>query len=249
MKIITLLALLVSLISCSSDMKQIDYSLFKSTGTYYKNKKDDLTRSQLEKIQGQKVIASFRKQALTDFSIWFTNTFEKGIVFEESLRTKTISAEFHNATEKEIINIVSKMFDLESNRLGSTYYIGKFRQEDRGILVRQIQTLSIEDIEKVVQSVNANQGKVSVTETGVLVVADRESVLTRISDLFDSLDGVNIKKYVVNFYFIDLNVSELKRKGIDLTTSGTFSADLAVNNPELLAVENGLNLLSKNRNW
>ncbi len=224
-KYFILLIALVNLLSCQT-AKEVDKDLFKQS-VFYKaitsDSKDELKKKELKRI-------TFSAKGLTveDFSVWFSNTFSKGIVFHEVLRIKKISAEFVEATEPEIISLVSKMFNMESNRLGNTYYIGEFKQEDRGVLVRHVYGQSVKDIIRIINSVSADKGSSTVTNAGVVIMVDRESILTRVNNLLDTLSGIDIKKYVVNFYFITLDVSELEQKGVDMTTSGTFSADMAI---------------------
>ena len=149
-KYFILLIALVNLLSCQT-AKEVDKDLFKQS-VFYKaitsDSKDELKKKELKRI-------TFSAKGLTveDFSVWFSNTFSKGIVFHEVLRIKKISAEFVEATEPEIISLVSKMFNMESNRLGNTYYIGEFKQEDRGVLVRHVYGQSVKDIIRIINRI------------------------------------------------------------------------------------------------
>lgn len=239
MKALLLISVSIFICSCSTNI-DYDNELFKAS-MFYKNKNYQKTKTLKSKL-AKRVTASFKSQTIYDFSIWFANEFKKGVVFEESIKNREISAEFVEATEQEIINLVAKMFEKESNKINNTYHIGSFKQEDRGVLVRYVEGLSVDDTNKILTSVVANQGRYTVTENCVAIVIERESVLTRVSSLLDSLGSVSLKRYVVNYYFVNLNVSELEQKGVDLTTTGDFSAVLSQSSTLLDSVVQPQNL-------
>ena len=214
--------------SCST-ISDNEYRKLFEASTFKHEKREQVSRSE-KKVEEKRVTVSFADISVFDFSIWFSTNFNKGIVFSEAVRRKKLTAEFSSATESEVVSILAKSLELDSNLLGNTYYVGEFSEADRGVLVRYMPTYSVDTLTSSVKSFTGEKGRFYVTPECVVIVADRESVLSRVSSLLDDMTRITHKRYLVSYYILDLDFTAMKQKGVDITTTGDFGATLNMNN-------------------
>ena len=163
------------------------------------------------------------------FSRVLSDKFDVGVVFSQSLQTKSITAEFKNTSLSDVINVISRQLDVGVVKVGNTYYIGKLRPEDRAILVRKVLGFSNQDLIKACQGVISDKGKVSVIGAGVVSATDQSSVLQRLTELLDYLSSLHEPVWIVQLAFLTLNREILLEGGVKVSTSGTISYNVSDN--------------------
>ena len=152
-----------------------------------------------------------------------SDKFDIGLVFSEQLYNKTITAEFKKTSLSDVLNVVSRQLDVDTVHVGNTYYIGKLRSQDRGVLVRKVIGFGNDDLLKACQGVISDQGKVAVIGSGVVAASDIESCIVRLVELLDYLDNLDQPVWIVQLAFLTINRDILLEGGLKVTTSGTVS--------------------------
>lgn len=155
-----------------------------------------------------------------------SDEFSIGLVFSTRLSGSKITAEFKDTDFESVLNVISRQLDLDIIQVGNTYYIGELKPEDRGILVRRILGFSDDSLKQIVNSLISSNGKSTVYDS-IVIVADHESVLSRISESLDYLDSVTFDTWIVQLCFITLRSDALVDAGLDVVSSGTISYDIA----------------------
>ena len=155
-----------------------------------------------------------------------SDKFSVGLVFSGNQSNSTITAEFKDTDFESVLNVISRQLNSEIIKIGNTYYIGSLRPEDRGILVRRILGFNDQALTQIVNSLVSTNGKATVYDS-IVIVADHESVLRRISDSLDYLDSVKFDTWIVQLCFITLRADALANAGFDVVSSGTISYDVA----------------------
>lgn len=211
--------------SCSyKDVKQEDpfrqlYPLL------MQSKQKDLSQS----LKDETVVltVSCHKMPFSVFSRVLSDKFEIGVVFSEKLSEKEITAEFKKTDLQSVMNVVARQLDVDVVRVGNTLFIGPLRAEDRGILVRRIFGYPKDALITLVTSVLSEKGKSSVTDLGVVVAVDHESVIRRLAEMLNYLDSMDQPTWILQLCFVILRRDALLEGGLKTTASGTISYNIA----------------------
>lgn len=169
-----------------------------------------------------------------------------GMVYAESLSSKLITAEFKNTDLSSVLNVVSRQLSVDIVRVGNTFFVGSLRPEDRGILVRRVLGFEGSELSSMVSAMLSTTGKSSVISNSIIVVADHDSVIRRISELLDSLDSMDSGTWILQLCFVLLRKDALLEAGFDVKSSGTISYNISENTLDFkdFSLEGLLNLAS-----
>ncbi len=170
---------------------------------------------------------SANKMPFSVFARVLSDTFNVGIVCSESLFDKRITAEFKETSLSDVLNVLSRQLDTELVKVGNTFYIGKLRSADRGILVRKVSGFDNKDLLSACKGVLSDKGKVSVFGAGIVAATDIGSVLVRISELLDYLSSCDSPVWIVQLAFLTINREILLEGGLKVSTSGTISYNVS----------------------
>lgn len=167
------------------------------------------------------------------FSRVLSDTFNIGLVFSEKLFKKTITAEFKSTSLDDVLNVVSRQLNTDVVHVGNTYFVGKLRPEDRGILVRKMIGYTNKELQQAVKSSLSQHGRLAVIGSGIVTAVDQPSVLSRVSDLLDSLDRFDNPVWIVQLAFLIIQRDALIEAGAKIATSGTISYNVQDNQFQL----------------
>ncbi len=162
-----------------------------------------------------------------------SDTYCIGVVFSDKLFHKTITAEFKNTELKDVLNVISRQLNTDVVQVGNTYFVGKLRPEDRGILVRKVIGYTNRELQESVKSTLSQYGKLAVIGSGIVTAVDQQSVLTRVIDLLDSLDRFDQPVWIIQLAFLIIQRDALVEAGAKIATSGTISYNVQDNQFQL----------------
>jgi len=137
------------------------------------------------------------------------------LVADEQLDSRTVTLEASDVTLAELLGTVARRLGVQIGRVGSTWYLGQLRGEDRGVLVRRVRRLSQEGVKSAVDVMLSDAGKLSTFPDGLLVCGDRVEVLERIRDLLDRVEASGAESWAVQLYLISLSESKATELGIN----------------------------------
>ena len=153
----------------------------------------DYFESVYKPVQAAAVVASVERKvdlkrtsfsasgmSMQDFSVWFSNEFNKGIIYDQSFNKTLIYAEIRDATYVEVCNSISRHLNTEIVDLGNTIFIGKVKLDDMGVFIRKIKGVRVEDLKAMVASFGGGEGtalKGHVTSDGVVFLFDKAQSL------------------------------------------------------------------------
>lgn len=193
-----------------------------------------------------KLSLSCHNMPLSLFCRILSDKFLVGMVYAESLSNKLITAEFKDTDLQSVLNVVSRQLSVDIVRVGNTFFVGSLRPEDRGILVRRVLGYESVELNTMVKAMLSTNGKASVLSNSVVVVADHESVIRRITELLDYLDSVESDTWILQLCFVLLRKDALLEAGLDVKSSGTISYNISENRLDLsdFSIEGLFNLAS-----
>lgn len=189
---------------------------------------ETMVDTELENL-GDFITLSAYKMPLSVLTRILSDKFSIGIVYAEELGLKEITAEIKSSDLQSVLNVISRQVSVDVIRSGSTYYIGKLRPEDRGILVRKSYGVEPSELNQILTSMVSTQGKCNVTSDGILVVSDHETVLRRCSEMCDYIDASESPTWILQLYFVSLRKDAMVSAGIATKSSGAVSYDIAEN--------------------
>ena len=191
------------------------------------------------------VTLSAFKMPLSVFCRVLSDKYGVGLVYAESLASKEITAEFKKTDLESVFNVVSRQLALDVVRVGNTYYIGSLRPEDRGVYVKKVVGYDKDSLNSTVLSVLSSSGKATVSGN-IVIIADHESVLRRVSELIEYLSLVDRPTWVIQLYFVILRKDSMLDAGLLTKSSGTVAYNISSQKLsfEDLALEGAFNMLN-----
>jgi type II secretory pathway component GspD/PulD (secretin) len=170
-----------------------------------------------------------------------------GIVYNQSLASSAVTGEFKISNIGEVLNVIARQLNTECLRVGETYFLGKIKKEDRGILVKKVRGFSPDELSQCIKTLLSDVGKVQVFQSGTVCVSDREHVLTRVSQMCEAIEAGFAGSWIVQLYFVVVRKDALVEAGFDMQSSGKLSYDISNStiSVEDLKLDGLFNLISR----
>lgn len=170
---------------------------------------------------------SCNQMSFPSFVRWFSDNSNYAVVYDIRADSLTVSGEWKDAKASDILKSVSRRLGLELVREGDTYFIGQLKPEDRGILVKYMKGYSQDELKQAITVLMSEFGRSSVYKNGLCVVSDKESVLTKVSELFSQIESIKEHSWIVQLYFIGIRRDSLYNMGVDVKPSGELAYKIA----------------------
>lgn len=141
-------------------------------------------------------LSSFLRRLSADYGV--------SVVASESLDSKTITMTAHDVPVTDILITVARRFDVQLTRVGSVYYLGTLRGEDRAVLVRKVTSVAPDTLREMLAVYNSDSGRVTVSPDGVAVFGDRVEVLDKVNRMLDDLSQVRLQAWAIQAFLIEV---------------------------------------------
>lgn len=180
-------------------------------------------------VDTRKLNLSANKMELPSFCRLLSDHFSVGIVFSEKLVNNLITAEFKDTDLNTVFTVLSRQLGVDVVNIGNTYYLGELREEDRGVLIRRVLSHDEENLQQLLETLKSGAGKSKVLSGRVVIVADKDFVIRRISEALDQIEGYDLSSWIIQLYFLVLRKDALAEGGLTMSTSGTISYNISEN--------------------
>jgi len=167
------------------------------------------------KTMERRLTLSCEKMPLPKFLQYVATETGVSLVADEQLDGRMVTLEVVDVTLAELLGTAARRLGVQIGRVGSTWYLGQLRGEDRGVLVRRVRRLSQEGVKAAVDVMLSDAGRLSTFPDGLLVCGDRVEVLERIRDLLDRVEASGAESWVVQLYLVSISESKRRELGID----------------------------------
>lgn len=207
-----------------------------------------LVKKVIQKKQSSLVLSiSAKNMPLSSLCRILSDKTTYGIVFNKSLSNASITGEFKNSDIGEVLNVVSRQLNVECLKVGSTFFLGSIKQEDRGVLVKKVRGFDSEDLSKTIQAMLSDIGRCQVLSNGVVIVSDKEHVISKVSDMLTYIEAGFSGSFILQTYFVSIRKGKLLEAGLEVKSSGALSYDLSNNllSFDTAKLDGFLNMLSK----
>lgn len=146
---------------------------------------------------------------------------------EQRLDAEFVTADFRNETPSEMLHVIARRLGCEVTRIGSLYYLGTLKREDRGVLVRRVRRLSSDELHECVRVLTSDQGATATFSDGLCVIGDRVDVLSRIDELLNQVEQADSATWVVQLYLVSLEAAAIRDLGFDVRPTVEVAATFA----------------------
>ena len=159
------------------------------------------------------------------------------IVVEAALDDRPVTVDVEKQPVSDVLGVVARRLGVQVTRTGELFFIGSLRPEDRGVLVRRVARLEVEQLETTVKALLSDQGRVSSTTGGLVVVSDRVEVLSRVTLMLNDIEAAPAESWVVQLHILSMSDSIAQELGIDLAPAAEMAASFAkASNGDLTSV-------------
>lgn len=180
-----------------------------------------------------KITLSANQMLLPVFCRIVSDRFNVGIVFNETLSEKRLTAEFKQTDLSTVFTFLSRQLGVDVVRVGNTFYLGELKEEDKGVLIRRVLSHDETNLQKILDSLKSPQGRGYVISGRVVVLSDNDFVLRRVSESLDQLENISVSSWIVQLYFVVLRKDALAEAGLTMSTSGSISYNISENTFEI----------------
>jgi len=181
----------------------------------YKELDEKPSSREQKAIVERRLTLSCEKMPLPKFLQYVATETGVSLVADEQLDGRTITLEVNDVTLADLLGTAARRLGVQIGRVGSTWYLGQLRGEDRGVLVRRVRRLSQEGVKSAVDVMLSDAGRLSTFPDGLLIVGDRVEVLERIRDLLDRVEASGAESWAVQLYLISLSESKASELGVN----------------------------------
>jgi len=181
----------------------------------YKELDEKPSSREQKAIVERRLTLSCEKMPLPKFLQYVATETGVSLVADEQLDARTITLEVNEVSLADLLGTAARRLGVQIGRVGSTWYLGQLRGEDRGVLVRRVRRLSQEGVKSAVDVMLSDAGRLSTFPDGLLIVGDRVEVLERIRDLLDRVEASGAESWAVQLYLISLSESKATELGVN----------------------------------
>ncbi len=151
------------------------------------------------------------------------------VISSSKLDSDPITIEAHDQEVSKVLAGAARRLGCQLTKAGSIYFLGDLRPEDKGILARRVYRLDQQGLKDSIQTLLSEQGRVTAFTDGLLIVADRVEVLTRVSELIDQIGASSSSVWVIQYYLLQYTDSDILTLGLDTVPALQISASAATN--------------------
>lgn len=215
--------------SCINKQKNLAKDPFYELYNELSLKRNDTFEDKLLSSASEIISISANKMPLSVFCRILSDTYNFGIVYNESLSDKLLTCEFKNSDVDIVFNIISRQLNVDVVKVGNTYYIGNLKNEDKAIFTARIFGYENLELKQLLVSMLSTQGKVEVLKNGLVIVNDHENVIRRVISAVSYIQSVEVNTWIVQLYFVTIKKDLLLKAGLNVSTSGNISYNISEN--------------------
>jgi type II secretory pathway component HofQ len=214
MKYVLILLLIFS--GCRSAQVTAKKCQFKN---YYDRLVDDRKVREENKTTSKVLTISAKDMPLYSFLRWIADQSDVSVICDRSLDDSPITIDVINTPLTDILSAIARRLNVDLTQQGNLFYMGALKPEDRGVLVRKVRRLGADDLQKTVQVLLSDMGRVASYSDGLLVVGDRVRVLQRIHSMLDQVEASQSNTWIVQIHIISTNEGFSRELGFKTETS------------------------------
>lgn len=161
------------------------------------------------------VSISVKEMPLTDFLRVLAARNGISVIWAEGLDRRLVSVEAVGVPVNEVFEGLARRFGVSVQRVGQSWYVGEFRNEDRATLVRKTVRLSPDDVSSAVGVVLGETGRVKCFKDGLCIVSAPAESCRRIAAVFDEIEAARCDSWVVQLYLFSCSHEATHDLGLD----------------------------------
>lgn len=165
---------------------------------------------------------------LSSFLRYVSDRTGVSVIAEERLDGKEITLDMKDQDVGLVLSVVARRLGVQVTRSGSLYYLGKLRNEDRGVMVRKVRRLNQEELLAAVGVLLSENGRAETYADGLAVIGDRVEVLERVAELLDGIESAPSDSWIVQLHVVSMANTFFVDAGLDVNPSAEIAATFAM---------------------
>jgi type II secretory pathway component GspD/PulD (secretin) len=178
-------------------------------------------------IDKDKVTVAVAGMSLSEFVRFLARAYSISVVMTEGLDDKLVTLDAHDLSIQTVLSMAARRAGVSVCKLGTVYYLGEVRPEDRAVYVRRCRRLTAEELQGALNGVLSTNGSVQAYADGLVVVADRAEVLSRVEEVIEAIESAESVTWCVQLYMVSATHQGLTDVGFDLVPAVKIGATLA----------------------
>lgn len=150
------------------------------------------------------------------------------ILANDSLDSRRVTASLKKVPIDEALTVIARRVDSSIAKVGSVYVLGEALPEDRGVLVRRVRRLDRQGLRDAVGVFQAEDGRFTTFDDGLVIVGDRVEVLATINSMLDQLEAADSPVWVVELYLVTWSKRAVDELGINLEPAANVALSFAI---------------------
>lgn len=141
---------------------------------------------------------------LADFASWISLEAGISVVVADDLDSRAVTLDAVDLPVSDLMTAVARRVGAQVNRLGNLYLIGDLRPEDRALFVAKVGQVDSQTLQDMVSTLLSENGQLTASQEGLLVVADRVEVIGQVSLLVSQIKNASPDTWCCSFYVVDV---------------------------------------------
>lgn len=158
---------------------------------------------------------SVKEMPLPDFLRTISAQYGVSVLWSDGMDKRLVSVEADGVPLDEIFTGLSRRFGVAVERVGSSWYVGEVRDEDKIHFVRKASRLKKENLQDAVAVVLGDGGRSRVFDDGLIIAYDRPGALRRLGETLDAIENARSDSWVLQLYLFSTSKAATKELGFD----------------------------------
>lgn len=187
---------------------------------------------------------SVKEMPLGEFLRVLSIKYGVSISWSEGMDKRLVSYEASGLPLAEVFDGLRRRFNVSAVLIGSAWYVGEYRDEDKIWLVRKTARLKAESLRLALALGISADGRAEVFNDGLVVVVDRGENVRRVVSILEEIEKARADSWVLQLYLFSTTKTASKQMGVDTDALIDLSYTFAKNSL-LPAPSNGIHLASR----
>ncbi len=197
---------------------------------------EEMNEEEHTQSEGEKITLSTQSMPMTAFLRYIADTAGISIVCDQAIDQQPVNVNVVDTDVKDVLSAVARRAGVDITEQGGVFYLGTLKPQDRAILVRKVKRLTAEEVEKMVQTIASEVGRVAASTDGLVVVGDRVQVLQNVNAMLTQVERAQTNTWILQMYLISGTNIAARELGVDTAATLDIAATLASSHSKLDAL-------------
>ena len=134
----------------------------------------------------------------------------------EGLENRLLTMEIRNQPIDDVLALLARRMDVTMRREGSLYFVGALKPDDKGILVRRVRRVKVDQLTQALAVFAGEHGRSAQFADGLVVVGDTVEVLKRVNEMLDLVESSDAPVWIVQLHLVSYSRQAADELGVNV---------------------------------